>query len=132
MKKSPFDIVEHFIYALQVENRELLSSYLSDDVMIFIQTGVAKDCLFVGKENFFKAYQKFDDTVRIARDSPLRLTWIVRDDTTIQMLAQNPCESAAQTDRFAIQYEIDNLQIQRIKIFVGSALEDTLEASLFT
>ncbi len=118
--KPIYHLVNNLSTAIQLNNIMLVASYLCDHIVLNIRNSSVKDCVYVGKENFSKAFREIKAiTTTLSCQAPS--VWEVSDDFNLKVVIPCPDVENDATDTI-VHYRTNGATIHKINID-GAMLE---------
>ncbi|MBP2831239.1 hypothetical protein J8281_03480 [Aquimarina sp. U1-2] len=117
MKTNTLNIVENCINAIKMDNKLLLVSFISDDVLFMVSKNNREDLLYVGKERFFVALDILSSVLNKIRNFAMEVIWIVEENKAVQIIAPHLNKGEIIKQDLVIVYKIIDNKIKTVKLF---------------
>ncbi|MBP2831035.1 hypothetical protein J8281_02445 [Aquimarina sp. U1-2] len=115
MQFKPVNIIQNYLIGLEMDNEALVATCISHDVLFYLKKLNSAPLLFVGKENFFKAFRQHLSFMGRKLNLHNQGTWVLDKNLSIQIL-RGEFLGNKDYSHLIIEYKTEKEKIKSIQV----------------
>ena len=114
---TPLLLTDQFLNYLRSEKRDSVAKLVTNDIMLLVKDDAFDGTLYIGKDNFFKAFTRLKRLIEHILSLKPQITWIIEGDHKVQMIAEAlNAKKKVEKEIASIEYHIKKNKVSRIKL----------------